>query len=77
MSSVISTVGIPPGGIALLMSVGRILDMSCTSLNVAGDVVACLGMDKWIGSRSSDEEARQQSRDQVAHFTSNEDVIVK
>jgi len=40
-------------------------------------VVACLGMDKWIGSRSSDEEARQQSRDQVAHFTSNEDVIVK
>lgn len=78
LSMVLSTVGIPPGGIALLMGVDRILDMSRTSLNVAGDVVACLVMDKWVGSSStSDEEARQQSREQVARFTSNEDVIVK
>ena len=78
LSMVLATVGIPPSGIALLMGVDRILDMSRTSLNVAGDVVACLVMDKWVGGQStSGEESQRQHRLQVARCSSNEDVIVQ
>ena len=78
LSMVLSTVGIPPSGIALLMGVDRILDMSRTSLNVAGDVVACLVMDKWVGSSSTlAEESRQQNLMQVERHSSSEDVLVR
>ena len=78
LSMVLGTVGIPPSGIALLMGVDRILDMSRTSLNVAGEVVACLVMDKWIGSSSTHgEEIRQQEKMQAQRSAGNEDVIVR
>lgn len=78
LSMVLSTVGIPPSGIALLMGVDRILDMSRTALNVAGDVVACLVMDRWVGGHGSPAEAvREQQLLQVSRASSNEDVIVK
>jgi Na+/H+-dicarboxylate symporter len=54
LAMVLSTVGIPPEGVALLMGVDRILDMSRTSINVAGDLVATKLMDRWI---STDESA--------------------
>jgi Na+/H+-dicarboxylate symporter len=43
---VLGTVGIPASGIALLLGVDRILDMCRTAVIVAGDLVACLVMDK-------------------------------
>jgi len=46
---VLSSVGIPPSGIALILGVDRILDMSRTAVNVCGDQVASLVMDKWVG----------------------------
>lgn len=49
LAMVLSTVGIPPEGVALLMGVDRILDMSRTAINVAGDLVASKLMDRWIG----------------------------
>jgi Na+/H+-dicarboxylate symporter len=48
LSMVLATVGIPAEGIALIMGVDRILDMSRTSVNVAGDVVAAKLMDRWM-----------------------------
>ncbi len=48
LSSILATVGVPPAGIALIMGVDRILDMSRTSLNVVGDLVACVLMDRWM-----------------------------
>ncbi|MGR8919235.1 MAG: cation:dicarboxylate symporter family transporter, partial [Gammaproteobacteria bacterium] len=45
LAMVLGTVGIPPAGIALLMGVDRILDMSRTAVNVAGDLVACVAME--------------------------------
>ncbi len=48
LSMVMSTVGIPAAGIALIMGVDRILDMSRTSVNVAGDIVAATFLDKII-----------------------------
>jgi len=50
LSMVLSTIGIPPSGVALIMGVDRILDMSRTAINVSGDIVACKLMDRWVGS---------------------------
>jgi Na+/H+-dicarboxylate symporter len=50
LAMVLNSVGIPPEGVALLLGVDRILDMSRTSINVAGDLVACKLMDRWIGA---------------------------
>lgn len=42
LSMVLEGVGIPAAGIALILGVDRILDMCRTSVNVLGDVVACV-----------------------------------
>ena len=52
LATVLSTVGIPPEGVALLIGVDRILDMSRTAVNVAGDLTASALMNRWVGSRS-------------------------
>ena len=48
LASILATVGVPPAGIALIMGVDRILDMSRTALNVTGDLTACVLMNKWL-----------------------------
>jgi len=48
LATVLSSIGIPPESVALLIGVDRILDMSRTAINVAGDVVASKVMDGWI-----------------------------
>lgn len=50
LASILASVGVPPAGVALIMGVDRILDMSRTALNVAGDLVACLLLNKWLGA---------------------------
>ncbi|WP_210544968.1 dicarboxylate/amino acid:cation symporter [Rhodoferax sp. PAMC 29310] len=46
LSMMLGTVGIPAEGIALIIGVDRILDMSRTTLNVAGDLVAASVIDE-------------------------------
>ena len=53
LSSILVSVGVPPSGVALIMGVDRILDMSRTALNVSGDLVACVLMDKWLQRQES------------------------
>lgn len=48
LATVLATVGIPPEGVALILGVDRILDMSRTAINVAGDLIACLVMDRIV-----------------------------
>ena len=55
LATVLATVGIPPEGIALILGVDRILDMSRTAINVAGDLVACLVMDRIVDEPRSPE----------------------
>ena len=57
LAMVLDTVGIPASGIALILGVDRILDMSRTSINVCGDLVATVLMDRWIGGEGSSEDA--------------------
>jgi Na+/H+-dicarboxylate symporter len=58
LATVLSSVGIPAEGVALLMGVDRILDMSRTSINVAGDLVASKLMNRWIGSGATSDYDR-------------------
>lgn len=53
LATVLAGVGIPASGIALIIGVDRILDMSRTAVNVTGDLTACTVMDRWVGSKSS------------------------
>ena len=46
LSTILVTVGIPPVGIILLISVDRILDMTRTMVNVTGDLTASCVFDK-------------------------------
>lgn len=49
LAMVLASVGIPAEGVALIIGVDRILDMSRTAVNVAGDLVAAKLMNRWIG----------------------------
>jgi Na+/H+-dicarboxylate symporter len=49
LSLVLGSVGIPVAGIALIMGVDRLLDMSRTAVNVMGDMVASTVMARWTG----------------------------
>lgn len=52
LAMVLDTVGVPTVGIALIMGVDRILDMSRTAVNVCGDIVACRLMDRWMSAQT-------------------------
>ena len=48
LATILATVGIPAAGIALILGVDRILDMSRTAINVTGDLTACSFFDKHL-----------------------------
>ena len=76
LSMVLTTVGIPASGIALIMGVDRILDMSRTAINVCGDLVAAKLMDRWVGGKTTAEQqvAEEVIREEVRTAT-GQDVI--
>ena len=76
LSMVLGTVGIPAAGIALIMGVDRILDMSRTAINVSGDLVAARLMDRWVGAKAShkDELITQAIHESIREQT-GEDVL--
>jgi Na+/H+-dicarboxylate symporter len=76
LSITLTTIGVPAAGIALLMGVDRILDMSRTALNVTGDLVAAKLMDQWIGGEQSlESELAQQEQHETMRKQTGEDVI--
>ncbi|MDI3324055.1 dicarboxylate/amino acid:cation symporter [Pontibacterium granulatum] len=77
LSMVLGTVGIPVAGIALIMGVDRILDMSRTAINVSGDLVAAKLMDVWVGASASlHEEQAEEARHEAIRVQTGEDVII-
>jgi Na+/H+-dicarboxylate symporter len=60
LAMVLNTIGIPADGIALLMGVDRILDMSRTSINVAGDLVASKLINRWVVADDIPETAQHE-----------------
>ncbi|MCW8986212.1 MAG: dicarboxylate/amino acid:cation symporter [Gammaproteobacteria bacterium] len=57
LALVLDSAGIPTAGIALIMGVDRILDMSRTAINVCGDLTACILMDRWVAKSDRVESA--------------------
>jgi proton glutamate symport protein len=53
LATILSNIGVPPSGIALIIGVDRILDMSRTAINVSGDITACVVMDKWLSNKTA------------------------
>lgn len=76
LSMVLGAVGIPATGIALIMGVDRILDMSRTAINVSGDLVTAKLMDVWVGSKQgcAGEVAGEEELERVREQT-GEDVV--
>ncbi len=58
LASILNSVGIPPTGIALIISVDRILDMTRTSVNVTGDLTASVVFNKWFGDDTNEEKIK-------------------
>ena len=76
LAMVLTTVGIPAEGVALIMGVDRILDMSRTAVNVAGDVVAAKLMDRWVGgARSADEERAREASHEAVRAETGSDIL--
>ncbi|WP_416899190.1 MAG: dicarboxylate/amino acid:cation symporter [Minwuia sp.] len=46
LATILASVGIPPAGVAIILGVDRLLDMCRTAVNVSGDMVACLYVDR-------------------------------
>jgi len=53
LATILQGIGVPASGIALILGVDRILDMCRTTVNVSGDLTACVVMDRWIGNEIS------------------------
>jgi Na+/H+-dicarboxylate symporter len=76
LATVLAGVGIPAGGVALIIGVDRILDMSRTAINVTGDLTACTVMDRWVGGRlSADEQLWQEKQQDARREQTGEDVV--
>ncbi len=50
LATILNSVGIPPAGIAIILGVDRLLDMCRTAVNVTGDLVACVTIDRYCRS---------------------------
>ena len=48
LASILGSIGVPPAGVALIIGVDRLLDMSRTAVNASGDLVACMLLDRWM-----------------------------
>ena len=48
LATILEGIGVPGAGIALIIGVDRILDMSRTAVNVTGDLAACVVMNRWL-----------------------------
>lgn len=50
LATILESVGIPASGVALILGVDRILDMSRTAVNVTGDLTACAFFDRQMAT---------------------------
>jgi len=50
LASVLQGIGVPAGGIAMILGVDRILDMSRTAVNVTGDLAATVVLERMLGT---------------------------
>ncbi|MBM7423302.1 dicarboxylate/amino acid:cation symporter [Spongiibacter marinus] len=54
LATIVQGMGVPAEGLALILGVDRILDMSRTAVNVSGDLTACVVMERFLDDKVSD-----------------------
>jgi proton glutamate symport protein len=59
LATIVQGIGVPPEGIALILGVDRILDMTRTAVNVSGDLTASVVMERWL---SDSDDSKGKSR---------------
>lgn len=64
LAMVLESVNIPVAGIALIIGVDRILDMSRTAINVSGDLVASKVMERWLPDDTATEQVSAETANQ-------------
>lgn len=66
LATIIESIGVPLSGIALIIGVDRILDMSRTAVNVTGDLAACTVMERWLGIKELSNETDENNENELA-----------
>tara|TARA_B100000686_G_scaffold194800_1_gene201730 strand:- start:2644 stop:3915 length:1272 start_codon:yes stop_codon:yes gene_type:complete len=51
LATILTSIGISPEGVAMILAVDRILDMCRTTINVTGDLTAATVMNKWMNAK--------------------------
>jgi Na+/H+-dicarboxylate symporter len=78
LATVLRSAGIPASGVALIIGVDRILDMSRTTLNVTGDLTACAVMDRIVGGKRTAHEAQKEEDERERRRQeTREDVVIE
>ena len=76
LSVVLSSVGVPLEGLALLIGVDRILELFRTTTNVTGDLVASVVIDRFVDSpQTYEEEISTQTEIEKVQAETDEDVV--
>ncbi len=77
LATLLASVGVPLSGIALILGVDRLLDMCRTAINVAGDLTACVVMDRTVEGPTSAEQQHETRRVRESlRAESGQDVLV-
>ncbi|MTI94299.1 MAG: dicarboxylate/amino acid:cation symporter [Firmicutes bacterium] len=61
LAMVLNSAGIPPSGVALIIGVDRILDMSRTAINVSGDLTAAVVMNRLVDGKGSEADCHEEN----------------
>jgi len=77
LAMVLEQVGIPGEGIALVIGVDRIVDMSRSALNCTGDLTACVVLDRLVGGPSHAEELAQEAAREVEREVRGQEVLTE
>ena len=78
LATLLNSVGVPLTGLALIIGVDRFLERFRASLNVTGDLVACVVMDRYMPARQSrQEEARIERQVEQERWKLKDDVIIQ
>jgi len=74
LAMVLQQVGIPTEGIALIIGVDRLVDMTRSALNCTGDLTACVVLDRWVGGEMTrdQEVAAETERERVRQLSGHE-----
>lgn len=77
LATLLKSVGVPISGVALVMGVDRLLDMARTTINVTGDLAACVVMNKLVGGTlSAEDELASQKEREIRRKETGENVVV-